>query len=122
MEEVYHNLVIEANKIKSETKVVTRYIEKPDGTKITEKIDTEKKTEESTKVSEEKSEKSIVKVEGSPRSQYSVTVLGPLKVGSPYDYDQIGVYLGYRILGPFEAIIGGKPAERSAEIGLRFEW
>lgn len=123
IEEVYHNLATEASKIQETTKIVTRYIEKPDGTKITEKSETENKSTESTKVVEQSSDKSIVKSEAvSNPTQYSVTLLGPVKLGSPYDYEQVGIYFGRRILGPVEGIIGGRPFERSLEFGLRFEW
>lgn len=123
IEEVYHSLVVEANKIRSSVKIVTRTVEKPDGTKIVEKTESTKKSEESTKVSKQQVDKSIVATEERSKkaSQYSATVLGPLQA-SPYDVNQIGVYFGYRIFGPIEVLIGGRPMERAAEVGVRIEF
>ena len=124
IEEVYHNLAVEASKLKESTKVVTRYVEKPDGTKTIVKTETSKKVEEKTKVKESKSEKSMVREDSSTKdiSKYSTTILGPLKYDGEYDYEQIGVYLGYRIFGPIEIIVGGRPYQHDAEVGVRFEW
>lgn len=125
VEEVYHNLAIEASKIQEKTKVVTRYIEKPDGTKITEKTEEENKVVENTKVIEESADKSIIETKGSTKalSKYSLMVLGPLKYGAAYDYEQTGIYAGLRLFGsPIELILGGRPFEKSIEGGLRIEW
>ena len=122
VEEVYHNLAIEANKIQEKTKVVTRYIEKPDGTKVTEKVEEKDKIENSSKVVDESSDKKKETIEQVPdKPHYSITALGPIK-GTP-SYEEIGVYFGFRVWDmPVELLLGGRPFNREAEGGLRYEW